>query len=69
VILIDANILVYAHVASLPQHQTAFSWLDQKLSLLANSACASPIFLRGLGKGFGRASGLTPDEFISRIGE
>jgi uncharacterized protein len=32
VILIDANLLVYAHVASVPQHQTAVSWLDQKLN-------------------------------------
>ena len=31
-ILIDANLLVYAHVASMPQHQTAISWLDQKLN-------------------------------------
>jgi len=32
VILIDANLLVYAHVASLPQHKAAISWLDQKLN-------------------------------------
>jgi uncharacterized protein len=32
VILIDANLLVYAHVASMPQHQAAISWLDQKLN-------------------------------------
>ena len=31
-ILIDANLLVYAHVASMPQHRTAISWLDQKLN-------------------------------------
>ena len=31
-ILIDANLLVYAHVASMPQHQTAVSWLDRKLN-------------------------------------
>lgn len=31
-ILIDANLLVYAHVASMPQHQAAISWLDQKLN-------------------------------------
>jgi toxin-antitoxin system PIN domain toxin len=31
-ILIDANLLVYAHVASAPQHQAAVSWLDQKLN-------------------------------------
>jgi len=32
VILIDANLLVYAHVASTPRHQAAISWLDQKLN-------------------------------------
>jgi toxin-antitoxin system PIN domain toxin len=32
VILIDANILVYAHVASMPQHRAAISWLDQMLN-------------------------------------
>jgi len=32
VILVDANLLVYAHVASLPQHQAAVSWLDEKLN-------------------------------------
>ena len=31
-ILIDANLLVYAHVASMPQHPVAVSWLDQKLN-------------------------------------
>ena len=31
-ILIDANLLVYAHVASLPQHDAAISWLDRKLN-------------------------------------
>jgi toxin-antitoxin system PIN domain toxin len=31
-ILIDANLLVYAHVTSMPQHQTAVSWLDRKLN-------------------------------------
>ena len=31
-ILVDANLLVYAHVASLPQHPAALSWLDQKLN-------------------------------------
>jgi uncharacterized protein len=32
VILIDANLLIYAHVVSMPQHQAAISWLDQKLN-------------------------------------
>ena len=31
-ILVDANILIYAHVESLPQHQIARNWLDQELS-------------------------------------
>lgn len=30
--LIDANILVYAHVASFPQHERARTWLDAQLS-------------------------------------
>ena len=32
VILVDANILIYAHVAPLRQHHVAKSWLDQQLS-------------------------------------
>jgi toxin-antitoxin system PIN domain toxin len=32
VIAIDANILVYAHVDSLPQHEAAHAWLDQQLN-------------------------------------
>ena len=35
VILVDANILVYAHVASYPQHAIARPWLDEKLNGLA----------------------------------
>jgi toxin-antitoxin system PIN domain toxin len=31
-ILLDANLLVYAHVASLPQHRSAVSWLDGQLN-------------------------------------
>jgi uncharacterized protein len=31
-ILLDANLLVYAQVASMPQHQAVISWLDQKLN-------------------------------------
>jgi toxin-antitoxin system PIN domain toxin len=38
VILIDANLLVYAHVASMPQHLAATSWLDQKLNGTATVA-------------------------------
>jgi toxin-antitoxin system PIN domain toxin len=31
-ILVDVNILVYAFVASMPQHETARKWLDAQLS-------------------------------------
>jgi toxin-antitoxin system PIN domain toxin len=32
VILVDANILVYAHIASSPRHRTARDWLDGQLN-------------------------------------
>jgi len=32
VILVDANLLVYAHVSSLTQHKLAHDWLDTKLN-------------------------------------
>ena len=31
-ILIDANLLVYAHVSSFPQHDRALDWLDERLN-------------------------------------
>lgn len=31
-ILVDANLLVYAHVADFPQHEAARRWLDGKLN-------------------------------------
>lgn len=31
-ILLDANLLVYAHVSSLAQHQAARTWLDARLN-------------------------------------
>ena len=31
-ILVDANLLVYAHAASLPQHEAARTWLDERLN-------------------------------------
>ena len=31
-ILVDANLLVYAHVVSMSQHHVAVSWLDQNLN-------------------------------------
>jgi uncharacterized protein len=35
VILIDANILVYAHVSSFTQHELARDWLDQQINATA----------------------------------
>jgi uncharacterized protein len=32
VILVDANILIYAHVSSFEQHRVARDWLDQQLN-------------------------------------
>jgi hypothetical protein len=32
VILVDANLLVYAHVGTFPQHAKARAWLDSQLS-------------------------------------
>jgi uncharacterized protein len=32
VILVDANLLVYAHVRDVPQHEAARIWLDQQLA-------------------------------------
>jgi toxin-antitoxin system PIN domain toxin len=32
VILVDANLLVYAHVRSFDQHERAHEWLDQQLN-------------------------------------
>jgi toxin-antitoxin system PIN domain toxin len=32
VILLDANLLVYAHVAQFPQHERARAWLDARLA-------------------------------------
>jgi uncharacterized protein len=32
VILVDANILVYAHVSTLAQHERARAWLDEELN-------------------------------------
>lgn len=31
-ILVDANLLIYAHVKSFPQHEQARSWLDARLN-------------------------------------
>jgi toxin-antitoxin system PIN domain toxin len=32
VILVDANILIYSHVESFAQHESARDWLDQKIN-------------------------------------
>jgi hypothetical protein len=32
VILVDANLLIYANVESFPQHQRAQRWLDERLN-------------------------------------
>jgi hypothetical protein len=32
VILVDANILIYSHVKSFAQHETARDWLDQQIN-------------------------------------
>jgi toxin-antitoxin system PIN domain toxin len=31
-ILIDANLLIYAHVSSMPQHKVSAAWLDRHLN-------------------------------------
>ena len=33
--LVDANLLVYAHVSGFPQHEAARSWLDDRLNDVA----------------------------------
>lgn len=39
-ILVDANLLVYAHVGSFPQHENARAWLDGQLN--GNTAVGLP---------------------------
>ena len=39
-ILVDANLLVYAHVSSFPQHENARAWLDGQLN--GNTAVGLP---------------------------
>ncbi len=34
-ILVDANLLIYAHVSTFPQHERARAWLDQRLNGVA----------------------------------
>ncbi|MBI3414802.1 MAG: type II toxin-antitoxin system VapC family toxin [Verrucomicrobia bacterium] len=44
-ILVDANLLVYAHVASLPQHAPARAWLDARLNGTASVGLPWPSLL------------------------
>jgi toxin-antitoxin system PIN domain toxin len=44
-ILIDANILIYAHVSSFPQHHVARDWLDRQLNGLARVGLPWPSLL------------------------
>jgi toxin-antitoxin system PIN domain toxin len=45
VILVDANILVYAHVSSFRQHRDARDWLDRQLGGYANVGLPWPSLL------------------------
>jgi hypothetical protein len=45
VILVDANLLVYAHVASQPQHESAQRWLDERLNGTARVGLPWPSLL------------------------
>jgi toxin-antitoxin system PIN domain toxin len=45
VILVDANLLVYAYVSSVPQHRAAKPWLDEKLNGDARVALPWPSLL------------------------
>jgi uncharacterized protein len=42
VILIDANILIYAHVSSFTHHKIARDWLDRQLRLLVSPGLERP---------------------------
>ncbi len=44
-ILVDANLLVYAHVASMRQHEAARTWLDERLNGAAPVALPWPSLL------------------------
>jgi toxin-antitoxin system PIN domain toxin len=44
-ILVDANLLVYARVASLPQHADAKRWLDERLNGTASVGLPWPSLL------------------------
>ena len=44
-ILVDANLLVYAHVTSFPQHARAHEWLDERINATARVALPWPSLL------------------------
>jgi hypothetical protein len=44
-ILVDANILIYAHVTEFPQHEAARTWLDDRLNGLPRVALPWPALL------------------------
>jgi toxin-antitoxin system PIN domain toxin len=44
-ILVDANLLIYAHVSSLPQHDAARTWLDARLNERARVGIPWPSLL------------------------
>jgi uncharacterized protein len=44
-ILVDANLLVYAHVTSLPEHDHAHAWLDLRLNGVARVGLPWPSLL------------------------
>lgn len=44
-ILVDANLLVYAHVRDLPQHSAAHAWLDRQLNSLPRVGLPWPSLL------------------------
>ena len=43
--LVDANLLVYAHVRSVPEHERSREWLDQQLNGIAPVALPWPSLL------------------------
>lgn len=44
-ILVDANLLIYAHVAEFPQHEAARRWIDDRLNGLPRVALPWPSLL------------------------
>jgi toxin-antitoxin system PIN domain toxin len=44
-ILVDANLLIYAHVSSMPEHRAARAWLDARLNGTARVGLPWPSLL------------------------